>query len=329
MSQVHMKSDRADSAWARPGWRVGRWAAPVLVCLGLSVTAGRANAQTVEYIHTDALGSPVATTNASGAVIERQVYEPYGAPISHGPTDGPGFTGHVEDSATGLAYMQQRYYDPLLGVFISVDPDSIDATASNFGSYAYAENSPYNNTDPDGRTALREQPTTGSHIRGSNAFALMSVAGMGRMVVGGVIAPPVRSDSQPAQASTPPSIPAAPDRIPGGPWEPNSGGRPGNFLGPKQPGGRGQLQWVPPEGQGGPPGSRGYWKTNMPQQKGWQRYDRIGNPITPGQAHPSPNRWMPILKALERFPLILCVHPGCGGWGGMGMPPPPPEQVEA
>jgi len=79
-----------------------------LAWLGVA-TAALAQTTIVEYIHTDALGSPVATTNASGAVIERQVYEPYGAPIAHGPTDGPGFTGHVEDLATGLTYMQQRY----------------------------------------------------------------------------------------------------------------------------------------------------------------------------------------------------------------------------
>ena len=89
MSTMRMKSGRADFAWMRPGRQTDRWVGRVLVCLALLVTAGQVNAQTVEYIHTDALGSPVATTNASGAVIERQVYEPYGAPISHGPTDGP------------------------------------------------------------------------------------------------------------------------------------------------------------------------------------------------------------------------------------------------
>jgi len=28
----------------------------------------------------------------------------------------------VSDAATGLSYMQQRYMDPPLGVFLSVDP---------------------------------------------------------------------------------------------------------------------------------------------------------------------------------------------------------------
>ncbi|MBX9625391.1 MAG: hypothetical protein K2X82_16415, partial [Gemmataceae bacterium] len=35
---------------------------------------------------------------------------------------GIGFTGHVNDADTGLVYMQQRYYDPLAGRFLSVDP---------------------------------------------------------------------------------------------------------------------------------------------------------------------------------------------------------------
>ena len=87
----------------------------VVVCLAMWLAlVAVAQAQTVvEYIHTDALGTPVAVTNSAGAVIERSVYEPYGQLINRALTDGPGFTGHVQDAATGLTYMQQRYYDPL------------------------------------------------------------------------------------------------------------------------------------------------------------------------------------------------------------------------
>ena len=39
-------------------------------------------------------------------------YEPYGTTLM--PADqGPGYAGHVTDAATGLSYMQQRYYDPM------------------------------------------------------------------------------------------------------------------------------------------------------------------------------------------------------------------------
>jgi YD repeat-containing protein len=89
----------------------------------LVALASAAKAQTtVEYIHTDALGRVVAVTNEAGQVIERFDYEPYGAIIGKPNYGGVDFTGHVQDAATGLTYMQQRYYDPGIGRFLSVDP---------------------------------------------------------------------------------------------------------------------------------------------------------------------------------------------------------------
>ncbi|QHB70584.1 RHS repeat-associated core domain-containing protein [Stenotrophomonas sp. 364] len=111
-----------------------------------------ASAQTVTYIHTDALGSVVAETNANGSVIKRYDYEPYGAVEGAQVADGPGYTGHVSDSGTGLSYMQQRYYDPQLGRFLSADPVEPSANkGQNFSRYKYANNNPYRFTDPDGR----------------------------------------------------------------------------------------------------------------------------------------------------------------------------------
>lgn len=123
-------------------------AVSVLLCLGQAP----ALAQTVIYYHTDALGSPVATTNASGNVIERSEYEPYGRLLNRPLSDGPGFTGHVSDAQTGLSYMQQRYYDPQIGRFLSMDPVAANASiGTNFNRYWYANNNPYRFTDPDGR----------------------------------------------------------------------------------------------------------------------------------------------------------------------------------
>lgn len=107
------------------------------------------------YQHTDALGSPVAVTDQNRNVIERFEYEPYGKVINSTPKDGPGYTGHVLDAATGMNYMQQRYYDPGIGRFLSVDPVSANPTnGNNFNRYAYANNNPYRFTDPDGRNAV-------------------------------------------------------------------------------------------------------------------------------------------------------------------------------
>lgn len=108
----------------------------------------------VVYLHTDALGSPVARTNAAGQVVSRTRYEPYGR-MADGAQPGIGFTGHVNDIETGLTYMQQRYYDPVAGRFLSVDPvlTHVD-TGSSFNRYMYANNSPYKYIDPDGRVAF-------------------------------------------------------------------------------------------------------------------------------------------------------------------------------
>lgn len=151
----------------------------LLLCLGFVARAQ--TTITVEYIHTDALGSPVAVTNEAGQVIERTQWEPYGAAIGKPAYDGPGYTGHVMDGATGLTYMQQRYYDPGIGRFLSVDPVTAHSgTGANFNRYWYANNNPYRFTDPDGRAPSKreEEPTTGSHIKGSEvARAMLSNGG--------------------------------------------------------------------------------------------------------------------------------------------------------
>ena len=109
-------------------------------------------AQTVTYIHTDALGSVVAETDSSGKVIKRYTYEPYGAVVGGQVTDGPAYTGHVSDAATGLSYMQQRYMYTELGVFLSVDPvTAYQQPVEQFNRYRYANGNPYKFTDPDGR----------------------------------------------------------------------------------------------------------------------------------------------------------------------------------
>jgi len=133
---------------------------PVLAASLALVVAAEACGQTIEYIHTDVLGSPVAITNSSGVVIEQTMYEPYGAVVNRPLTNGPGFAGHVTDSVTGLVYMQQRYYDPMLGRFLSVDPVTADGVSGgNFNRYWYAANNPYRYRDPDGRLADSPQDT--------------------------------------------------------------------------------------------------------------------------------------------------------------------------
>jgi RHS repeat-associated protein len=77
---------------------------------------------TLYYLHSDHLGSTSVTTNASGGVVARQWYYPYGSvrgSVGTLPTQRT-FTGQYSD-ATGLMYFNARYYSQTLGRFVSAD----------------------------------------------------------------------------------------------------------------------------------------------------------------------------------------------------------------
>lgn len=129
----------------------GRWFENIYLS-GSLLAIRHAGENTIKFQHTDALGSPVAVTDAAGNVVERNDYEPYGAIIGKPAYDAVGYTGHKQDGATGLTYMQQRYYDPQIGRFLSVDPvTAYSNPVGAFNRYWYANNNPYKFTDPDGR----------------------------------------------------------------------------------------------------------------------------------------------------------------------------------
>ena len=55
--------------------------------------------------------------------------------------------------------MQQRYYDPGIGMFLSVDPvTAYSDPIGQFHRYRYANNNPYKFTDPDGRSPVDDDP---------------------------------------------------------------------------------------------------------------------------------------------------------------------------
>jgi RHS repeat-associated protein len=104
------------------------------------------------YFHVDHQGTPIARSDAWGVVFERTRRGSFGEPLAGPLKNGPGYTGHMEDPGTGLVYMQQRYYDPAIARFLSVDPVGPLADPTNhFGRYHYANNNPDKYVDPDGR----------------------------------------------------------------------------------------------------------------------------------------------------------------------------------
>jgi len=114
-------------------------------------------AETVTYYYTNEQGTPLATTDAAGNIIASADYRPYGSQTLGSPTQGPGYTGHVNDAGTGLVYMQARYYDPAASRFLSVDPAPVvSGDIYKYSRFVYANNNPLNRIDPDGRDSVGE-----------------------------------------------------------------------------------------------------------------------------------------------------------------------------
>jgi RHS repeat-associated protein len=119
-----------------------------------------ADPNATNYWHKDALGSIVAVTNASGTVLERMAFDPWGRRVrdtgmpdpSVNPGNGDrGFTGHEHLDEVALIHMNGRVYDPLLAKFLSVDPvvgNPNDLQAYN--RYGYVFNQPTRYADPSG-----------------------------------------------------------------------------------------------------------------------------------------------------------------------------------
>jgi RHS repeat-associated protein len=104
-----------------------------------------------------------STASSPDTVVNYTDYDSYGSPITgSGGSSNPGglttgvgsdldsmtqfgFGGGYVD-ATGLSYLVNRYYDPVTGQFISVDPD-VGSTGTPF---AYVDDNPANGVDPTG-----------------------------------------------------------------------------------------------------------------------------------------------------------------------------------
>jgi len=130
----------------------------------------------VTYLHADHLGTPQAGTEANGALAWRQHYTPFGYTLTNPAANDNlgGFTGHIKDKATGLNYMQARYYDPTIGRFLSVDPVTFMDTGhpGMFNRYAYTINDPINMTDPDGRQFTDVRGHVEAQVKRDTAMAI-------------------------------------------------------------------------------------------------------------------------------------------------------------
>jgi len=106
-------------------------------------TIAKINESGVFYYHSDHLGSTSAITDEAGEPTAEQNYLPFGEEFNSDLDSR--FTGKEFDSDLNLNYFGARYYSPLTGRFLTVDP-----ALQDFSSYAYAGGNPLTRIDPDG-----------------------------------------------------------------------------------------------------------------------------------------------------------------------------------
>ena len=112
----------------------------------------------VRYYAGDANYNVTAAVDAAtGDVVERYVYTPYGAATGYDDTwcnpaapttNGPLYCGYFFDAETALYHVRNRYYDGSLSTFGSRDP--LEYEVENFNLYRYCANNPVLYTDPAG-----------------------------------------------------------------------------------------------------------------------------------------------------------------------------------
>jgi RHS repeat-associated protein len=106
----------------------------------------------VDYLGVDQEASTETAFTSGGGLETSRAYNPYGERRSGGEFDSDrGWIGQIEDDSTKLSYLNARYYDPNIGVFLSPDPVLQLDSPKSLNRYAYANNNPVTFTDGSGK----------------------------------------------------------------------------------------------------------------------------------------------------------------------------------
>ena len=127
-----------------------------LLVVGLLVpTSASAQGETVEYYGVDAIGSVRVVFNATGAMVGRKDYAPFGEELgASAGIPNERFAELSRDGESGLDYAQARMYQFRTGRFNTVDPVYAGLFQPQaWNRYSYALNSPLALIDPGGLNA--------------------------------------------------------------------------------------------------------------------------------------------------------------------------------
>jgi RHS repeat-associated protein len=116
------------------------------VTIGVDGVLQRTDSAGVRNFLVDGRGSTIALTDSSGTIQTSYLFDPFGNVSVGGATNSNSFifAGREFDSAN-LYFFRARYYNPLIGRFISEDP-----VRTGTISYEYAGNHPMDSVDPSG-----------------------------------------------------------------------------------------------------------------------------------------------------------------------------------
>ena len=123
----------------------------------------RYNGQDYWYIR-NGQGDIAGILDSTGTQVVGYTYDSWGVPISVtgsmadtiGEINPFRYRGYYYDSETGLYYLNSRYYDPVIGRFVTADTYAHTGDSLIGGNmYVYCYNNPIMNIDPTGELTLK------------------------------------------------------------------------------------------------------------------------------------------------------------------------------
>ncbi len=109
------------------------------------------------YLH-DWDDSTLGLVSGSGSIVASYTYDSYGNLTSSSGSESTPlrFQGQYQDPETGFYYLENRYYDPSTGQFLTPDP------ANSSIPYAFAGDDPTGATDSSGEMLLQAPGSSGT-----------------------------------------------------------------------------------------------------------------------------------------------------------------------